>query len=150
MSKPQTYYHYTSMVHIKEIREYGIIKTTESNVSMEEEHAGPDVVWLLKKPLTGQVPEMLTGRAEISGRPFGIDKSRICITVDLPPTEVQRADKFWKKHKVEQWWADRLSSLGGKSKVKDWYVILRNIPSEEWVEIGDRYNQNQKIKAGQI
>ncbi len=144
------FYHYTCVEHLEKIIDDGFLKTSESNVSPSEEHAGPDVVWLLKKPLTGQVPEMLTGRAEISGRPFGIDKSRICITVDLPPTEVQRADKFWKKHKVEQWWADRLSSLGGKSKVKDWYVILRNIPSEEWVEIGDRYNQNQKIKAGQI
>ena len=144
------FFHYTCIEHLEKIIDVGFLKTSESNVSPSEEHAGPDVVWLLKKPFRGQVPEMLTGRAEISGRPLGIDKSRICITVDLPPTEVHRADKFWKKHKVEQWWADRLSSLGGKSKVKDWYVILRNIPSEEWVEIGDRYNQNQKIKAGQI
>ena len=144
------FYHYTCIEHLEKIIDDGFLKISESNVSPSEAHAGPDVVWLLKKPLTGQVPEMLTGRAEISGRSFGIDKSRIRITVDLPATEVQRADKFWKKHKVEQWWADQLNKLGGKSKVKDWYVIIRNIPSEEWVEIGDRYNQNQKIKAGQI
>jgi hypothetical protein len=143
------FYHYTCIEHIEKILDDGLLKTSESNVSPSEEHAGPDVVWLLKKPLTGQVPEMLTGRIEASGRSFGIDKSRICVTVDLPHSEVQRADKFWKRHKVEQWWVDRLSSLGGKSKVKDWYVITRSIPSEEWVEIGDRYNQNQKIKAGQ-
>ena len=93
------FYHYTCIEHIEKIIDDGFLKTSESNVSPSEEHAGPDVVWLLKKPLTGQVPQMLTGRAEMSGRSVGIDKSRICITVDLPATDVQRADKFWKKHK---------------------------------------------------
>jgi hypothetical protein len=143
------FYHYTCIEHIEKILEDGFLKPSESNVSPSEEHVGPDVVWLLKKPLTGQVPQMLTGAIQKAGRSFGVDKSRICITIDLPSHEVQRADKFWKKHKVEQWWVDRLSGLGGKSKVKDWYVIPRNVPSSEWIEIGDRYNQNQKIQAGQ-
>ena len=150
MSKLQTYYHYTSMVHIKEIREYGIIKTTESNVSMEEEHAGPDVVWLFKEPLS-VVPRMMyapllmgadkmnqqglgirqTDNEELERRFMGVwvPKTAVEITVSLPRDEVIRADKFLKKHKADPVWIEVLEN--GNPKFSKQFVITREITEEE-------------------
>ena len=135
------FYHYTCIEHIEEIFSDGFLKVGEANISPVEVHLQPDVVWLFKKPWVGQVPKMLSGRTP------GIDKTRICIKVDVPMEEVQRADKFWKKFDTPDWWIKALEGCGGKTNSKDWYVISRNIPSTEWVEVKDRYS-NQKIKIG--
>jgi len=133
------FYHYTCIEHIEEIFSDGFLKASEANISPVEAHIQPDVVWLFKKPWTGKVPQMLAGH--------DIDKTRIYIKVDVPMEEVQRADKFWKKFDTPSWWIKSLEECGGKTNSKDWYVITRNIPSTEWVEVRDRYS-NQKIKVG--
>lgn len=43
-------YHFTSSTHWREIKASGLLKVTESNVSMKRVHAGPDVVWLTDDP----------------------------------------------------------------------------------------------------
>ena len=113
---------------------------------------GPTVVWLFKKPVTGRGPTMLQSQsmAYINGQyiPVTVDKTRVEITVDVPADEVQRADKFFKKHKTPEWWLKILEAAGGSSKLRDWYVIERIVPSEEWLEIKDRYNNKDAIKQG--
>ena len=52
------FYHYTTQDHLRDINESGVIKTVESNIALETEHAGPDVVWLFKDILQ-VVPRML-------------------------------------------------------------------------------------------
>ena len=146
------YYHYTSAHHIQQIIHDGFIKTTESNVSPHEYGVGPDVVWLFKKPITSvSVPNMLrsVGHYAANQSQVPVDKSKIYIKVNLEPTEVQRADKFFKKHNAESWWIKRLEDMGGGTKSKDWYVIERDVPSSEWEVIGDRYNSTQIIHIGQ-
>ena len=135
------FYHYTCIEHIKNIFSDGFLKASEANISPVEARLQPDVVWLFKKPWVGQVPQMLSGVTP------GIDKTRICIKVDVPAEEVQRADKFWKKFDTPDWWIKALEECGGKTNSKDWYVITRNILSAEWLEVRDRYS-NQKIKVG--
>ena len=139
------------MHHIPNIIADGVIKTSESNVSPHEYGVGPDVVWLFKKPIKNKlVPQMLTTTANVGGnqKSIPVDKSKIYIKVNLDPSEVQRADKFWKKNNVAEWWVKKMEGLGGASKSKDWYVIQRNIDISEWVEIGDRYNSTQIIDIG--
>ena len=133
------FYHYTCIEHIEKIFSDGFLKVSEANISPVEAHVQPDVVWLFKKPWIGKIPQMLAGH--------NIDKTRISIKVDVPMEEVQRADKFWKKFDTPDWWIKSLEECGGKTNSKDWYVITRNIPSTEWVEVSDRYS-NQKIKVG--
>ena len=137
------FYHYTCIEHIEEIFSDGFLKASEANISPVEAHIKPDVVWLFKKPWVGQAPKMLSGSDSFSA----VDKTRICITVDVPMEEVQRADKFWKRFDTPDWWIKALVKCGGKTNSKDWHVITRNIPSTEWIEVRDRYS-NQKIKVG--
>ena len=103
------FYHYTCIEHIKNIFSDGFLKASEANISPVEARLQPDVVWLFKKPWVGQVPQMLSGVTP------GIDKTRICIKVDVPAEEVQRADKFWKKFDTPDWWIKALESGGGKT-----------------------------------
>ena len=138
------FYHYTCIEHIKEIFSDGFLKAGEANISPVEANLQPNVVWLFKKPWVGQVPKMLAGTPPYQA----IDKTRICIKIDVPAEEVQRADKFWKKFDTPDWWIKALEECGGKTNSKDWYVITRNVPSKEWVEVRDRYS-NQTIKVGQ-
>jgi len=133
------FYHYTCVQHIEEIFSDGFLKASEANISPVEAHLQPDVVWLFKKLWIGKAPKMLSGN--------NMDKTRIYIKVDVPMGEVQRADKFWKKFDTPDWWIKALEGCGGKTNSKDWYVIARNIPSTEWLEVRDRYS-NQKIKVG--
>ena len=118
----------------------------------ENELKGPHVVWLFKKRLTGKGPKMLlsTGTMNVSGSlvPVTIDKSRVEFTVDVPASEVKRADKFFKKHNTPDWWLKVMALAGGNSKVKDWYVIERTIPSNEWKEIKDRYDYRDAVRQG--
>jgi hypothetical protein len=69
-------YHFTCVEHLASIQRDDLIITTESNVSFEREHAGPDVVWLSSDP----------GRPPRDSWTHGsyYDKTRIRITVDVP------------------------------------------------------------------
>ena len=102
------FYHYTSEPHLEQIREEGVIKASESNVSATEEHAGPDVVWLFKEPLTGPTPNMLIVKIALKFGLLYLDKSKVQLQVNLPEHEVQRADKFLRKHGVDDLWIKQL------------------------------------------
>ena len=142
------FYHYTPSNHIHEIRDAGVINTTESNLHHEIVHYGPDVVWLFKEPLGDKIPKMMKATRRFKdGSVIVVDKSQWEITVDLPPEEVIRADKFFKRfHSDDPSYADLLLNaleLAGGSKAKTWYVIQRPIPSEEWVFTRERPHQNR-------
>ena len=132
--------------------EYLEAKKAGQPIVDENAMKGPPVVWLYRKPLTGKGPDMLQseGVMPVDGRlfPVTIDKSRVEISVNIPAEDAQRADKFFRKHKTPEWWLRILEKAAGSSKVRDWYVIERIIPSEEWLEIKDRYNNKDAIKQG--
>jgi len=125
------FYHYTSEPHLEKIQEEGLIKVSESNISATKEHAGPDVVWLFKEPLTGPTPRMLMFPVNMKFATLLLDKSKIQIQVDIPEQEVRRADKFFKKLGADPQWIKELERVG-QSKNKKWYVIQRDILQSEW------------------
>lgn len=113
---------------------------------MMKEHAGPDVVWLFDEPLK-LVPKMLytpllIGHQENETPPPTIEeqqrmftgvwvpKTQVEIEVQLNRNEVQRADKFLKKHKIEPQWLSNLETIGGMKFTKQ-YVIPRAILGAE-------------------
>ena len=124
------YFHYTTQDHIRSIRDSGLIKTTESNVSMEEDHAGPDVVWLFDKTLK-VVPRMLYTKLYSQDNFLGwFPKCHVELEIELDKNEVLRADKFLKKHKADALWIEKLEKAGGL-KFHTQYVITRDIKVEE-------------------
>ena len=140
------FYHYTGSHHIDAIQETQVLQTTESNLHHEIEHYGPDVVWLFKEPLGDKTPEMMKAKAQLSGATVFLDKAQYEIKVDLPPSEVMRADKFFKRFHDDLNYAElllRALEKTGGSKAKTWYVIQRPIPSEEWVGIKERPHHNR-------
>lgn len=125
------FYHYTTQDHLRDINESGVIKTVESNIALETEHAGPDVVWLFKDILQ-VVPRMLFTFLMIDNQSTSVmvPKCQVELTVGLDRNEVSRADKFMKKHKSDPDWIKHLEKTGGQ-KFNKQYVIERNINIEE-------------------
>jgi hypothetical protein len=152
------FYHYTSEPHLEQIQEEGVIKASESNVSPTEEHAGPNVVWLFKEPLTGTTPRMLISNIDVKIGMLSLDKSKIQIHVNLPEHEVRRADKFFKSLGADPQWIKQLEEVG-QSKKKKWYVIARDIPKSEWdnitirpdaTDILEDYTTGEKQRIGHV
>jgi hypothetical protein len=116
-------YHFTCVEHLASIQRDDLIITTESNVSFEREHAGPDVVWLSSDP----------GRPPRDSWTHGsyYDKTRIRITVDVPD-----AVKWARTRDVERD-ARRGLILAGGGTHDDWYVVERAITVDEFIEIAD-------------
>ena len=139
------FYHYTSEPHLEKIQEDGSIKASESNISAAIKQAGPDVVWLFKEPLRGPTPTMLLTKINVKLGLLHLDKSKIQIQVNLPEHEVQRADKFLRKHGADDLWIKRLEEVG-QSKRKKWYVIQRDIPQSEWGDITIRPEASDILK----
>ena len=96
-----SFYHYTTQDHLRDINESGVIKTVESNISSETDHAGPDVVWLFKDILQ-VVPRMLFTFLMIDNQSTSVmvPKCQVELTIGLDRDEVSRADKFMKRHKA--------------------------------------------------
>ena len=144
------FYHYTGSHHIDEIQETQVLRPTESNLHHEIAHYGPDVVWLFKEPLGDKTPVMMQSKVQVDGATIFLDKAQYEIKVDLPPSEVMRADKFFKKfhdnRKYAEFLLQSLEKTGG-SKSKTWYVIQRPIPSEEWVGIKERKHNNRVTRS---
>ena len=120
------FYHYTTQRHLKEIYESGVIKTTESNVSVIE-HSGPDVVWLFNERIT-KVPKMLY--SQFAG--VQVPKCEVELIVDLDKSELSRADKFMKRHHADPKWLRALEETGG-CKFTNQYIIEREIQVDEIV-----------------
>lgn len=121
----RTLYHFTSRYHLPRIGSSGVLNTTESNVSVRREHAGPDVVWLLDTPTAG-APHGLDGSA--------VDKREVRITVR---TRAMLWSEFDRRHPCD-WRADFLARGGGEVAASHWYVALRPIPISEWVSVSVR------------
>ncbi|WP_198517634.1 hypothetical protein [Microbacterium lacus] len=119
-------YHYTHESHMPSILQSGVIRLTESNVSFEKAHAGPDVVWLTTDPeLLGSVSSGLRYAS-------GDSKAQVRITVSLPRHEVHTWGEWARKHGSSERALTTLAAAGGASK---WRVIERPIERHEWVSV---------------
>lgn len=132
-------FHWTSTYHLKQILLEGRLTTTESNVGSPSpmlqpagEHLGPDVVWLLDVP----VLRFGHGLTMDPSGPYRMlhDKTEVRFTVKVdgavPWTRWKPAEAMhptWRKSMIR--------SGGGRDAVRHWWVIERDIPRAEWVEV---------------
>lgn len=116
-------FHYTSEHHLPLILESGLLRTTESNVSMTKSHAGPDVVWLTAR-------DDVTSGNGLEGS--AIDKFAIRFTVKLDKRVVSKWHAWGKGRGMDPEWMSILASSGGSGS---WRVVERPILRESWVEI---------------
>ena len=134
MSRPKVLYHYTSPVHVPMILDSGFIDVTESNVSFAIENAAPQVVWLTPEILI-RPPRYL---ASI------VDKTAYRFVVAV--ADAQRSDKWLRRNGASSEQIGLLESSGGGTKATTWYVVARPIPSEEWLALEKRIN-NQWVQV---
>lgn len=146
----KTLYHYTCLEHLPRILESGLLKTTESNLSVVRSHAGPDVVWLTTDPdcKHGHGIGNNDEYAAKNARSIGIeptpemmekwDKTRIRFTIRLPNTHVHKWQEWSRKYSIDPTWRKAFikAANGG---VNTWRVVEHPILQDRWVEIIDRH-----------
>jgi hypothetical protein len=103
-------YHYTAPFtsHLGAILSVGQINTTESNLSLEREHAGPDVVWLADS--TDAPGQRWAEQPWEDGRPV---KSLAVLAVELPAERVHHWPAWSVEHGIAPAIADGLAESGG-------------------------------------
>lgn len=132
-------YHFTSKHHLELILKAGVITTTESNVGSPHfalqptgDHYGPDVVWLLDTPVLhynhglsmdpDSKIQMLWNKTEV----------RITVRVEgaVPWLKWKPAEEM-----NPRWRRSFLQGVGGRDAARRWWVLEREIPRDEWLEI---------------
>ncbi len=114
-------YHYTAPTtsHLGSILAEGRIRTTESNISSSQEHAGPDVVWLTDSDDPAE-QEWVT---DVS--PF---KRLAVLVVELPPDRVHHWPPWSREHGIEDAVYEGLAATGGDPE--SWWVTTT--PIQKW------------------
>ncbi len=117
-------YHYTSGFHLPSILLAQVLKTTESNVSLNKgrEHAGPDVVWLTSEADPTRYGHGLDGSK--------VNKREMRITVEVEDAQLWRV--WAPRQGMSRAHRRRLAETGGE---RTWYVVQRPIPVGEWTEV---------------
>ena len=144
----KTVYHYTCLEHLPKILGAGFLKTTESNVSIEREHAGPDVVWLTTDPDCKHGHGIGLDTVLHNARQIGIepdaemlkrwDKTRIRFTVRMPNDHVHKWIDWSKKFQMNELWRKSFVKAAGGG-VGTWRVVEHPIMQDRWVEVLDRH-----------
>ena len=142
--------HLTSIYHLPLILGSAYLKVVESNISLDREHAGPDVVWLTTSRRAGQ------GWAQMQSSVAWVDKTRIQFEVRVPVADVRPWFTWAKEHGSSDHYMRAMASSGDErvSKMQghlydelgdralaraanEWFVIERAIPWMEWERITD-------------
>jgi hypothetical protein len=150
-------YHLTSIYHTPSILSSGYLKRVESNIVLapgrQNEHRGPDVVWLTTDPRPGQ------GWGH-NRPPFEyVDKCRVIFDVDVPDHEVHHWWEWADEHGMSEPHKLALAVSGDErnnvrldrrddpgvaqmdaTRAMAWYVVEREVAWLEWVSVRDRYS----------
>jgi len=119
-------HHYTSELHLPHILAAGHLRTTESNVSITREHAGPDVVWALD---TDWMPG--------NDLPHGLWAIKTRVRFAFPATKraVRWRDWEWTA-KMDPVWRDTMIRTGGGGEAADhWWVVTRPVLAKQWLAV---------------
>jgi hypothetical protein len=133
----RTLYHYTSIERWELIKASGLLNLTESNLSLQRPHAGPDVVWLTTDP-DCQHAHGLYGTLD------GTDKTQVRITVELNNRDVYKWHEWADRHRIDPATKTALIAAarddGGdrSSGSGTWRVTEKPIPSNRWRDALDR------------
>lgn len=144
----KTVYHYTCLAHLPRILQAGFIKTTESNVSLERTHAGPNVVWLTTDPdckhghgIDGNATYAAAQSRGVELTPELLaqwDKTRIRFTVRMPNNHVHKWRDWSEKFQMNPLWKKAFIKAAGGG-VNTWRVVEHPIFQDRWVEVIDRH-----------
>lgn len=139
-------YHFTCQENLSDILVDGFLEPSESLISRNKEHAGPDVVWLTSSPSLPRVGgEDAANRMDLVGSQF--DKTAIRFTVRLHKRSVFRWRKWAESRGIERSWADTIASSGVNTK--SWWVVEGRVLREQWTEIRDMRTDQVYLSAGQ-
>lgn len=118
----RTLYHYTAPVtsHLGCILESGVITLTESNLSFDTPHAGPDVVWLTDSSDPAQ-------QVWDSSDPLSL-KTKAVLVVELPAERCHHWPTWSSEHGVDPATYAGLADTGGDPE--SWWVTDR--PIRRW------------------
>lgn len=116
-------YHFANPDHLPFSLEAGFLKTTESNVSLKRERAGPDVAWLTTK-------DSVRGGNGLDNRFH--EKAAIRFTVELDRRSVHKWPNWARGQGSPQQVMEALAKDGGSGT---WRATTRTIPAAQWVEI---------------
>jgi hypothetical protein len=123
--------HYTSPLHAPAILDEGLLRPSESNVSMMVPHQGPDVVWL-----TSDLEASLSDDIEHGVHAF---KRQVQFTVDVPEAlAVKWTDWQHTAMMDPEWRSIMVATGGGPEKAGTWYVVPVPIRKRYWVSVIDR------------
>lgn len=126
-----TLYHYTSIFHVPYILSQGLLRPTESNVSMTTGRAGPDVVWLTSDHSVEIDDDIIHG--------LSAPKTRIRISLDLPEGLAIKWSEWEWYHRMDPEWREILIEAGGGQECADtWYIVPAAIKRNRWVSVIDR------------
>ena len=119
-------YHYTSTLHLPHIVEAGFLKTTESNVSITREHAGPDVVWALD---TDWMPG--------GNLPHGLWPVKTQIRFKFLATKraIRWRDWEWTAKMDPDWQETMITAGGGDEAADHWWVVTRPVLAKQWLSV---------------
>jgi hypothetical protein len=113
-------YHFTAYYHLPAIIAAGTLRTTESNLSIQRPHAGPDCVWFLDGPDLGSADHGLGDGESVSP----LDKSAVRIVCDVPDYKVVRW-AAWARQKADALTvASMVDTGGGEAAAERWLVTL--------------------------
>lgn len=133
-------YHYTSPDHLPLILRSGLLKPTESNVSLTRPHAGPDVVWTTTDPEPDGDPKWAANSFH--------DKGAIRFTLNLPRRAAQPWSDWAARQGMQSDWKRSLIRTGGPGW-RRWHVVQRAILASEWTAITDmRTGEPIEIRTG--
>lgn len=119
--------HWTAAERIPHILAAGRINPTESNVSMTEAHAGPDVVWLMP-------PDVDPGE----GKAHGLHDAKRTGWIDVDVPAIRWVDWIWTARMTPDWRAAFLGYAGGEEVAQHWYVFPGPIRVARFVSHGTR------------
>jgi hypothetical protein len=135
-------YHYTSPYHLGKILADGFLKVVESNIAQDQEHAGPDVVWLdNQRNLLGQGAAKV-GWASMRPGAEAVDKTAVRFTVEVDDAE--RWVRFAHRHHADPNWVSSLNRAGSNMQ-SHWWVVEHPITREQWRAITVRQSDGSII-----
>lgn len=117
-------YHFTALEYLDSIVKHGAIFPSESNVSLNIPHAGPDVVWLLDTPTIDHSHGLEYAR---------YDKTSLRVEVEVPA--IHWLDWTYTHQMSHRDFSVIVTSGGGMKAANHWYVWPGKIKVHRWRSI---------------
>ena len=126
-TRPKTLYHYTGPWHLRSIIGEGVLRTTESNISLHESHFGPDVVWALDTAWAPEGVELAHG--------LGDAKMTARVTFRTPRGAVKWLEWPWLAKMDPLWKTIMIQSGGGIEAAEKWWVVPNPVYIDQWTAV---------------